>query len=291
MEIGALNTISAFSLVFEGINNGVENSKLDNVFTRLVNVLRIDFYLGFSPATAFMHEFVGHGGRAREFDFEVYGYSYRFPKFGGSISIEPLTYGIEPEKRMLFNAGGLEAGQMVSYETNKIFYSDRRIPYYIWFFSLMWLDGFMNVIGSQTKDPRKYPEDFVHGGDTAKYLLSLTENYGYYDGLIPPGSFFPHTGIDAKIYVNGFFTDAYVRALKAVRLRALNPSVATGLIGVYRYVARGEKEFEPFMFRIGDLKFMPGIRANLGTVGPENYFDLFMVYGMVSIQYLVSVRW
>jgi len=285
MEVGAISLIHISSLLNDRI------SSIDHFLIRPVNCFIALLICG-PMVENVAHEFLGHGGRAREFGFKIYGYKLLSLTEPGAIYIEPIPYTVEPRNRMLFSAGGSEASIILNYEVQKMFYSGKKVPRYYFFYFLggKFVDMYLFI---PKEDPRRDPLGFLKGKgrrldyDPIAYLLGLTEKYGYYDGIIPPYARWVYNPPDPTVYVNDFFIDSAERLQRAAELVLFDPVLISGLIGIYKYIVNNEKEFEPLMFKIGGLRFMPGTRANMGGLGPENYLDLYMIYNKVpfSIYY------
>jgi hypothetical protein len=280
---GTQTWMSVTSFVFDSVGCLIDGSPIDHWIARFLKFAVVDLYAG-AMAFTVNHEFLGHGMRALEFGHPIYGIISRFPGPGGSIEVEPFTYGNRPIERMLFDAGGLESCALLAHEARKLAYAGGETRYYLFVYISKQVDIFMNAYGGQTKDPRKYPNDFM-GGDTMKYLLSLTEKEGYYDGLTlpPPSAEFPQhpPGLGPEAYINGFLLDAYDRAMAYAWLVFLDPSLYTSLYGIVKYIVDGDEKITPIMLDAWGLRLMPGVGVAYGEFGPEFMIDLYGNYGRV----------
>jgi hypothetical protein len=79
------------------------------------------------------------------------------------------------------------------------------------------------------------------------------------------------------VYLNDFILDQGKRVTRAYVLQLFDPTMLNGLYGIIRYLVTGDPFFEPIMIGNDRFRVAPSIRANLGYLGAESYFDLFVV--------------
>ncbi len=283
------NTLSITSFAFDKINGKLHNSKIDNVFFRSVNFLVIQFYLGSFLFATIPHEFSGHYLRAREYGIKP-GFHINFPKFGGFVPFNVTYNEASAEARMTISAGGAEVSATTGYLATQEFYSGNRVPeYYGWYIlNSKVFDGYLHSssLNYFTENPTQYFEDFRDEltenpsriDDAVGYVLTLGESYGLYDALLPKDSLWVYKPPNPDNYLNDFVIDQNQRFKRAYLIQLLDPALISSLYGIFRYLAKGGLEYQPFMFKLKDMTFMPSVRANMGLIGVENYFDFFMRY-------------
>ena len=107
------------------------------------------------------------------------------------------------------------------------------------------------------------------------YTINLTRKYGYYDSFVSDSDPIPFIPNNPSDYINDFFLDQKKRQKQAYRLALIDPSLINALYGLVRYVAKGNTTYRPIMFKIKEVQFMPSILASRGTLGIENYFNVY----------------
>ncbi|MEO0334441.1 MAG: hypothetical protein AAF223_22675, partial [Bacteroidota bacterium] len=259
----------------------------NNAFTRSLNFLGVQFYLGAFAYGTLPHEYFGHYSRAKEFDIQPDGYEIFFPSFGGNVPFS-INYETDAIHRQMISAAGPELTTQIAYEAIKTLYSGESVPAYYGMYLLGGklvdsyiyarndLDAFVDDPAQYLRDAEDYFAEYNVPNDPVSYLLALVEQYGYYDELINPEDTWATFPADPSVLINDFVRDQRDRIRRAYLLQLLDPAILYALYGNYRYLVKDELQFKLFMFRVQDVQFMPSIRANLGHLGVENYYDLFV---------------
>ena len=289
IESGSQSAIGLSSLLFDQLNLTIKNnikSKGLNFAARLGNFSLIQFYIGSQIFATIPHEYSGHYSMAR-----VYGidseFKSNFPGMGGSTTLI-MKQSIPSLQRQMIMAGGPEVTADIAYKATQELYSDDYVPNYIGNYLLAGklIDEFIylqNNVKPFLADPNKYTKDNQEdfkvnpvANDPLSYVLALTESYGYYDNFINKNAVWLEQFPDMTVYTqNVFIKDQYKRMKTAYLLTALDPSNLYFLYGNALYLAKGKTYFKPFMLHLGNVYLMPSVRANMGEIGIENYFDMF----------------
>lgn len=283
IESGAATTVSLSGLLFESINGSLDLLQINNIYTRAVHSLGIQIFLGSSFFGTFPHEFFGHEMACLDAGIQPDFFRMNFPLPGGRVEFTTTYAQSTPEQRMMIASSGPEVTAFIAYDAVKKLYSGKAVPSYTGNFliagklvdSLIYwsysLDAFVH-------DPENYPES-AYLNDNFAYALALTEKYGHYSHLNLSSQRWPYKPSSPGAYVNGFLTDLNTRMWTSYLLQALDPALIYFFLGNYDYIVHGKTRFEAVMFEIGPVRWMPSIRADLGLVGPENYYDLFLLIG------------
>lgn len=294
-DVLAMNGTSLTSFTFNHIDLKLKNSKLDNALIRSFNSVFVQYYLGGFVFTILPHE-LGHYYQARQAGIMPRKLNIPFPKIGGFILYDANYIDHTPEQRMLIASRGMETSASNNYITNTKFYSGRKVPqHYFWYyFNSKVIDAFYysSISNLFVKSPTDYFEYIAEvierkNGITAieepaivddpvNYLLSLTESYGYYDTIIDFSSAWVYRPENPDVYLNEFIVDQNKRMKTAYILQLVDPALLNSFYGLINYIAKGKIEHQPYMLKIKNTRFMPAIRANLGLLGVENYFDLYV---------------
>lgn len=287
MEAGALSTLSVTSLAFDQVSNLIRKSRFDNGWTRAANVAFIQLYLGLTAYGALPHEYFGHYSRAKEFGVTP-KLSSDFPSIGGD-DVFKVKHQMSALHRQMIVAAGPEFTTTVTREAIKQMYSEPTAPSYIGNYLAVGkiVDGLMytqNNLKPFLKDPEQYYQDnedyFKRNpvpNDPLSFALALTESYGYYDDFVPKDATWLYRPANLSLYVNDFLKDQHRRMKRAQILTLLDPALLSFLYGNYQYLVNGKPFFKPLMLRVGGVRMMPSIRANLGELGAENYYDLYLL--------------
>lgn len=287
IESGAATTIGATSLVFDQVNNLIDKKANNNFFLRLANFGLVQFYLGITGYAAAPHEYFGHYSRAKEFGITPH-YRLDFPSLGGD-NVFKVNYNMPVIERQMIVAAGPEFTNQLNYEATQQMYSGQKVPTYygLYFLAGKLVDGILYVqkdLKTFLDDPNQYYADNAEyfqrnpvPNDPLSYALALTESYGYYDNIIDKNATWVYQPDDASVYVNDFIKDQYKRMKRAYVLQLFDPALVLGLYGNYNYLVNGKLFTDIPMLRVGDLRLMPSIRANLGELGAENYYDLYFL--------------
>lgn len=287
IESGARTTVGINSLMFDMINHSLKNSRWNNALTRTFNAGFVQFYLGLFTFAAAPHEFFGHYSRAREFGITP-KISLAFPVISGD-DVFKVTYHVPVIERQMIVSSGPELTMGVAREELKEIYGGKPAPSYAGNFLLAGkiIDMLMytqNNVKPFIKDPEKFYMDNASyfrrnpvPNDPLSYVLALTESYGYYDSFVPKNAIWLYRPPNLNVYVNDFFKDQYKRMKRSQILALMDPALLYFFYGNYQYIAHDQATFTPFMFNVSGYRFMPSIRAYLGELGAENYYDLYLV--------------
>jgi hypothetical protein len=286
IESGAKSSIGVTSLIFDQLNNKIRHSKINGVATRAVNYFAVNFYLGLTGYATLPHEYFGHYSRAREFGITP-KLTISFPAPGGD-DVFRVPHSMSATERQMIVAGGPELTSQIAFEATKEMYSGNVVPAYqgLYLFAGKVVDGIMytqNNVKPFLDDPNKYYDDnkdyFKKNpvpNDPLAYALALTESYGYYENFLPKNATWLYKAPDLNVYKNEFIEDQYRRMKRAYILQLLDLTSLYGLYGAYQYIVNDKAFIKPFMLKVHGVKFMPYIRANMGELGAENYYDLFI---------------
>jgi hypothetical protein len=280
LESISMNFMSLSNLTFDLTTDTLHNSSYDSTFSRFANSF-VQLVLGNSIWAMAPHE-LGHVSRAHEYGVNAEVVSIM--PFDGWYKYTTPYYSISPEKRMMISAAGQSVNTLELYDISMQMYSGKAVPAYYGIYELM---RFIPIISytvnyhSYLDDPESYlkKSNFNQPGDTFAYGLSLAEIYARKRGYLSA-----YTGGNENLpyYLNstmmGFMKDQSRRMMIAYSLLLLDPALLSAGYGtVYGYIINGETSFKPWMFHIGDVRFMPSIRADMGQIGVENYFDMFFL--------------
>jgi|GEM_PF-4048833 len=289
IESGTASIFHLSSLSFDRINRSIEN-KVSNkglqVTARIANYGLAQLYLGGLVYGTFLHEYMGHHARGREFGVNM-DLKYNFPGLGGD-NIYFTDHHLPAISRQYISAGGPEATNMLAYHATKQLYGGNAVGSYIGNFLLAGklIDGIFYIEGEIKpflEDPNRYYRNNASffsknpvPNDPLSYVMALTESYGIYDSIIDKDSIWVQRQEDMSVYTdNEFIHDQYDRLQTAFLLAAIDPSLIYFFYGTYAYLVHGKAFIKPFMFNIHAVSFMPSVRAAYGDLGAENYFDVF----------------
>jgi len=246
----------------------------------------IQFYFGANLYGTLPHEYYGHFARAKAFGLNP-NFTIAFPELGGDV-IFKAKQSMPAYERQMIVAAGPEVTATIAYKATQQLYSNVYSPSYSgnYFFVGRFVDNYMyyqTSVKPFRENANKYyaeHKDYFQRNpvpnDPVSYLLGLTEGYGYYNGLISPDSTWVQQLLDMNLYTaNSFFKNQANRMKQAYLLTAMDPSNLYFLYANALYILKGQRFFKPFMFRISGVSFMPSVRANMGDIGMENYFDVF----------------
>lgn len=289
IESGAQTSIGVSSLIFDQINQAIQykiKGKGLNFTARFINFGLVQFYWGSQLYATLPHEYFGHYSRAKEFEIEA-NLATNFPNLGGSTTIY-VKQSTPVLQRQMIMASGPEVTANIAYKATQELYSSKYVPNYIgnYFLAGKIIDQliyYQNNVKPFIINPNKYIIENQKeldknpiGNDPFSYIVGLTESYGYYDSFLDKNAFWVQRFTDMSIYTqNEFIKDQSNRMEKAYLLAALDPTNFYFIYGNLLYLLNGKTQYKPFMLKIRNLKFMPSIRANLGELGVENYFDLY----------------
>lgn len=290
IESGAVSILNGTSLLFDQTNSLIsqgDHNKALGFTLRLGNVVVIQLYGGAFLYGWALHERFGHKARSNEFGIEMELIS-NFPALGGD-DIFIVDHNVPAFERQTIVAGGPEATSFLAYKATQRLYSQEYVGSYIGDYLVVGklIDGILYIedeIKPFLEDPNQYYRDNANyfsrnpvPNDPLSYVMALTESYGYYDDFLDKNSIWVQEFPDMGLYTeNEFIHDQYDRMKHAYSLTALDPVNLYFLYGNIIYLLKGKDFFKSFMFKINNVAFMPSIRANMGELGAENYFDLFM---------------
>ncbi len=280
LESISTDFMSFSNLTFDIITDSIDNSSYDNPGYRLANSL-FQLILGNSLWAMAPHE-CGHVSRAHEYgvDAEV---SSVMP-FDGWYRYTTPFYSVSPEKRMMISASGPAVNTLSLYSVSKQMYSGEKVPAYYGMYELMRtipMISYMVNFRSYLNNPDDYLKNVNYSkpGDSFAYGVSLAEIYAGKRGYLDS-----YTGSkdDLPYYLNqtmgGFMKDQSNRMMIAYSLQLLDPAILSAVYGtVSGYIINGDPYFKPWMMQVGDIRFMPSIRADMGELGIENCFDMFFL--------------
>jgi hypothetical protein len=289
METGAGSSYYLSSLIFDQANAFLKKKKPDNILLRALNAGIIQLFAGKELYCFIPHEYFGHVKRLEEFNLPHNGFQMRFPAVGGYTKFK-LLHEISPEKRLLVSAAGPEIWSLISHQASGDLYSGSDVPAYL--NNIILFNKLGNYIYYKTDFPSFFnnPQAYVNKiksnpnypknpgpGDFGLYAFTLTESYGYYDNLIHKDSVAMDFSADANLLNNPFIRDQNRRINTSILLSLADMALIQFFTSNYQYIIKGKVFYKPFMFQVKGVKFMPSIRSNLGEIGAENYFDIFMV--------------
>jgi hypothetical protein len=286
IEAGAVTTSSIASLVFDQASLRLQGSRIDNWGTRTANLLVLQLYLGVAAYGTFAHEFFGHYGHAIHAGLHP-TLSLNFPNFGGGSEYQ-ATYRTPALTRQIIASAGPEVTEEEAYEATQAMYSGHSVGSYI---GLELLGGhivdsfiyYETALSPFLDDPTTYvataPGHDLQKSDPIAWALALTERYGFYKNVIPGNATWVYVPKNPNAYINKFILDQGNRVKWATIAQLFDPTVLSGLYGIARYLVTGEPFYRPIMLGVPQFRVAPAIRANLGYLGAENYFDLFVVAG------------
>ena len=235
IESGAKSTIGLTSLTFDQINYALQQSRYNNIVTRSLNFLGVQFYLGAFAYGTLPHEYFGHYSRAQEFDVQPDGYEIFFPSFGGNVPFS-MTYATDVVHRQMIAAAGPELTTQVAYEATKALYSGEMVSSYYGMYLLGGklvdsyiyarndLDAFVDDPAQYLRDAEDYFAEYNVPNDPVSYLLALVEQYGYYDELINPEDTWATFPADPSVLINDFVRDQSDRIRRAYLFQLLDPA-------------------------------------------------------------------
>jgi hypothetical protein len=285
IEAGAMTASSLSSIVFDQVSLVIEGSRVDHWAMRTANFLVLQLYLGGLGYGTFAHEFFGHFGHAIQDGLHP-SLHLNFPSFGGTTQFT-ITYRTPALTRQVNASSGPEVTETEAYEATQAMYSGHPVGSYIGLelvgghlidSFIYWLDDLQpfvhDPVGYFANVKSQHPLGPVLNDPTA-WALALTERYGGYQKVIPPGATWVYVPANPKLYVNDFVRDQSNRVKLAYILQLCDPTMLNGLYGIGRYLVTGEPFYRPIMLGVPKFRVAPAIRANLGYLGAENYFDLF----------------
>lgn len=284
IESGAISSIHINSLIFDQINKGIQSNH-NKWWLRTINFCLFQCYLGIPSYATIPHEFFGHHSRAMEFGINP-KMTFSFPAIGGD-NIFFVNYNTPAIQRQFIVSAGPELTSQIAYGITKDMYADEAVPsYYGWMLlSGKIIDAYLYTqsnLKSFIENPNQYyKENNEYFGvnpvpnDPLSYALALTERYGYYDNFIDKNSIWVQQFTDMSVYKNDFLQDQFKRMKTTQLLQLFDPTLLFFIYGNYNYLVKGNPFTKALMFNVSGVKFMPSIRANLGELGAENYFDMF----------------
>jgi hypothetical protein len=286
IEAGAMTASSLSSMVFDQVSLLIEGSRVDHWAMRTANLLVLQLYLGAAGYGSFAHEFFGHFGHALHGGLHP-SMHLNFPSFGGGSQYQ-TTYERTPALvRQEIASSGPEVTETEAYEATQAMYSGHPVGSYIGLelIGSHVIDSFayyFTDLAPFVRDPAAYFANQkqlgvlpVTGDDTA-WALALAERYGGYRNIVPPNATWVYVPKNPKGYVNDFLRDQANRVKLADILLLCDPTMLNGLYGIGRYLVTGEPFFRPMMLGVPKFRVAPAIRAHLGYLGAENYFDLYV---------------
>ena len=281
VESGSRTAIGLTTVLFESVNSSIKWLNWDNVFVRVGNVLGLQLLIGASLYGTIPHEFFGHYAATLNAHMAPTVFDLNFPLPGGHTEYYTTYAQTSAESRAVISAAGPEVSENTAYEATKIIYSGKPFPTYIgnYLLGAKIVDGIVylgNSLDSFLKDPGHYDKS-DYWSDPFQYGLAIAEKYGYYSALNLDNQVWPYQPSDPGVYVNQFLKDLNRRMWIAYTLQLIDPALIYFIYGNYQYIVNGDTRINSFMFEAGPVQFMPSIRANLGLIGPENYFDLFLI--------------
>lgn len=289
------NTTSLSSLTFDRMNSLLRksNSKwIDNPIGRLAN-LGLQGTLGTWFFITIPHE-TSHFVRGKESGIDDISVKLEAEFMGGYYTINTNPAGSSPTDRLMTTTGGTEHSTLLAFNHSKQMYSGKNISSYsfIFLFGAKYVDGYSYYL--RTKDFNKDPDKWLHAQkekydyltisplkfDPLAYTITLSEKYGYYDEWLPQNEKWIYEPEDLTDYINEFTDDQFERMRKTQLLALADPALLSSFYAAIKYVITGNENTKAFMIPLfkKKLKVIPGIRANMGLWGYENYFDIFALY-------------
>ena len=291
IESGSASAISISSLIFDQINREVSKikSKPVNILTRVLNFSIIQNFFGGQIYATIPHEYFGHYLVARNYGIRP-ELRLNFPALGGDNIFE-IKQSIPVQDRMRIVAAGVEVTAMIAHQATRKLYSGSKSPSYSGNFLLAGkiLDQYLYLeqnVKPFLENPNRFYDNNANyfnrnpvPNDPLSYILALTESYGYYSDFLDENEIWLQRFSDMSQYTdNEFIKDQYRRMKKAFLFTLLDPTNLYYLIGNSKYLIKGQTFFQPLMINFQKLSIIPGIRANLGPLGVENYYDLFFLF-------------
>jgi hypothetical protein len=278
-ESGAIFSYNLSRLLLDQTNRLVKNSNLNTIAGRATNALVIQFFIGKELYGVFPHEFFGHYTKGLEFGMDVRSVHLRFPGIGGYTNAV-INHRMSAINRMMYAGAGSEVQSTISFLAEKDLYKDEYVSTYqaapIFFNKIFTYLYYQEDLNSFVRSPDQFVRDNLKGGDFTSYSFSLAESYGFYKNLIDPDATWFDFPADPNLLNIDFIKDQNKRMNRAYLLSLIDFGILEFFIGNYQYIAKGKSFYKPFIFSINKLKFMPSIRANMGELGAENYFDLIL---------------
>lgn len=298
------NVYSLSSLSFNAMNSAISHSTnryVNNALTRALN-LGVQSSIGTWVFVTLPHE-LSHYIRGKEGNIGDISVHLE-PKFmGGYYSLSTSPSLNTAEERLMITTAGMEFSTQLAYRHQREMYSGSPTPPYAFIFllSAKYVDGYNYYLRTKgfRNDPAKWlsakREQYAYTGvsplkfDPIGYTITLAEKYDYYPWL-PADEAWPYEPDDPSRYLNAFTEDQFDRIRKAQLLALADPALVSSLYASVKYILNGTEQQRAWMLKFADnrLALMPGIRANLGLWGAENYFDVHGRY--VSIPFRVYYR-
>ncbi len=280
-ENGGISCYHLSNLMFDEVNGWIEHSGNNTFLMRTSNVIFAQLFVGKEFYGVFPHEFFGHFMRGKEFGMDVRRIHLRFPGVGGYTTAN-ITHQVPVVNRLIYAASGSEVQSVIAFQAEKDLYTGGEVPTYtadvIFINKLFQYLYYREDLSTFARDPEEFIRMKLQGGDYSMFTLTLAERYGFYNGIVHQDSSWFNFPVDSKILNISFVKDQNQKIRNAFLLSFLDFGMLEFLIGNYQYIANGRSSYTPFMFSIENVKFIPSIRANLGEVGVENYFDMIVAY-------------
>lgn len=278
IESLSINYLGITGLLNDSIGYAIKGSPIDNIPVRLINFFVVQGGVGCYFIGTLEHEF-GHLGYAFEAGFKPHLASFNVE------TIRPEYFAKTSEdKIVMYLGGGMNTDSYTSYNVTTALYSGKHVPCNYSLIALFKkISNFQYVYSraGYVKHPLGNIKEFYKNYDPLLYATYLTMKYGYYDSVIPVWGYAPYfkkslfVPANPYAYINPFLKDQYRRLKTAYLIELLDPSFLQIFWALRCYMKWGTTMFMPLMVPVGSVKFMPGMRASLGTFGVENYYDVY----------------
>lgn len=291
----ATNTTSLSNLAFDQMNNIIRNSNskwVNNPVSRCLNI-GIQGTVGTWMFITLPHE-LAHTVRGTEGGINDLSVKLEAKFMGGYYTINTSPAESSPTARLMTTSAGTEHSTLIAYNLTKEMYSGSYIsPYsFIILFGAKYVDGYSYYL--RTKEFNNNPDKWLSNQkenysyltisplkfDPLSYTITLAEKYGYYDSWLPKNEKWIFEPANLEDYINEFTDDQFDRMRKTQLLALADPALLFSAYATIDYIISGKERTKAIMIPLFNksLKIMPGIRANMGTWGYENYFDIHAMY-------------
>jgi hypothetical protein len=200
-----------------------------------------------------------------------------------------VTYATSALARQTDASSGPEVTETIASQATAEIYSGHPVASYTGLYLIggNLVDGFfydLSALDPFLANPTTYfASHKIPGGplvdDPVAWALALTERYGYYTSVVPANATWVYVPPNPSVYLNDFIRDQGRRVKRAYVLELFDPTMLNGLYGLARYIASGDPFFRPLMVGTSQFRVAPPISADLGYLGAENYFELFVLTG------------
>ena len=239
--------------------------KTSGIFLRISRVLAIEYPL-IKYGKSIQHEIFGHGAAVREFDRSAtlrYTISHPY-EHASSFTFFRSSRGLTDHERIAIDYSGSQANTILSNTLVCKCIQNSKIDFHsALFYFYTFHDLTRYILISQYRLPL---QQRIYSGDIYSYLRRLNYHYGYYK--------------TKKLELTELADE--------VLINFLNPFQAFCIYTIIKsYLWDGNTRGPLPMIKIGDFKYLPGLRYGLTPFGPEYYLENHFTYNskMINLCY------